>query len=78
MTADVVVEWCAHIRTYDTCMVRIQQEPVPILAGPIFCTVDGHNLYGCNCIRVWWLALQSMDLQRVGEWSPRCCKNNLV
>jgi hypothetical protein len=23
MTADVVAEWCAHIWTYGTCMVRI-------------------------------------------------------
>jgi hypothetical protein len=29
-------------------MARIWQEPVPILAGPIFCTVDGRNLHGCN------------------------------
>jgi hypothetical protein len=50
MTADVVAEWCAHIWTYGTCMVRIRQEPV--LAGPIFCTVDSHNLYGRNCIQV--------------------------
>jgi hypothetical protein len=58
MTADVVAEWCARIlQTYSMCTVQIQQEPVPVPAGPIFCTVDGHNLYGHNCIWVRWPAL---------------------
>jgi hypothetical protein len=43
MTADVVAEWCARIRTYGTGTVRVRQEPVPVPAGPIFCTVDGRN-----------------------------------
>ncbi|KIM79565.1 hypothetical protein PILCRDRAFT_560339 [Piloderma croceum F 1598] len=57
VTADMVAEKCARIRTYGKCTARIRQEPVPVLAGPIFCTVDGRNLYGCNRIRVRWPAL---------------------
>jgi hypothetical protein len=57
MTAGVVAEWCAYIRTYGTCTVRIQQEPMPVLAGPIFYMVDGCNLYSHNRIQVWWPVL---------------------